>query len=344
MCKYLCLNQGYYVERDNTFCSGRNLRKHRIIFFSPSNKSRQPPYSWLCESLGKPQALSFLPWRKRGLHVSFQKPCLAVSSFSACDLRKKRSDSSLSNFKERLKAPKSLVDFLEDLHTVGKKGCWRWDIQVHHLLDIPVETDFIFEIRGGQNGKVYPMSAPGFRMEAAFSVPSFFFLMCSGVFSGPASLCCVAVGRWLHLLCSGFLAWKLRVLMPPLGAAGFVEDKVGECVCIAPWSQRLGLSLNAALMWTQVSLGNRKFHLWDCFLIGLFPDPALYKSAPSCKMLLFVFFFKLCFWPTLVIRLWGVFWHQPVLQHQVGVQWFHSVQTLMTWSQYRPPQLKGSVP
>lgn len=37
------------------------------------------------------------------------------------------------------------------------------------------------------------------------------------------------------------------MLMPPLGAAGFVEDKVGECVCIAPWSQRLGLSLNAAL-------------------------------------------------------------------------------------------------
>lgn len=32
VCKYLCLNQGYCVERDNTFCSGRNLRKHHIIF------------------------------------------------------------------------------------------------------------------------------------------------------------------------------------------------------------------------------------------------------------------------------------------------------------------------
>ena len=96
-------------------------------------------------------------------------------------------------------------------------------------------------------------------------------------------------------LCSS-VNWECWCL--PWEFGGVAEDKVSECVCIVPWNQRLGLSLNATLMWTQVSLGNRKFHSWDCFLIGLFPDPdpALYKSVPSCKMLcFFVFFLKTVF-------------------------------------------------
>ena len=70
-----------------------------------------------------------------------------------------------------------------------------------------------------------------------------------------SSLCAVACSQVLLLtavwlwagdftsLCSSFLICKLGVLMPPLRVAGFVEDKLCECVCIDPWSQRLGLSL-----------------------------------------------------------------------------------------------------
>ena len=200
MCKYLCLNQGYYVERDNTFCPGRNLRKHHLISFSPP-KQRQAASVFLVvwvtwETSGAP----FSSLKEAGFVCFFSEALLGCLLIFCLWPKERRGDSSLPNFKEA----QSLweLNWLPwGLASEGKKGHWTYDIEVHHLLDIPVETNFIFEIREGQNWKVYHMSAPGLQTEGAFSVPSsFFFLTCGSVFSDPASHWCVAVGRWPHML------------------------------------------------------------------------------------------------------------------------------------------------